>query len=293
MKDRFDKIRRILLVILVLNLLVAIAKIVYGSFTDTLSIQADGYHSLSDGISNIVGLIGIKIASRPPDRDHPYGHKKYESLASIGIAMMLVFISFELLHRSYERFVTGDIPTVTTMSFIIMVAAMLISIIISIYEKREGEKLGSDILIADSMHTKSDVYSTLAVIMGLVAIRAGYPIVDPLIALIIAIVIFHAAISIVRQSSQPLCDASRMDNRSIACLVGLVDGVVDCHNIRTRGTSGDVHIDLHVTVSPDMRTDEAHRVADNVEKILIDSFEDVTDVVVHIEPASGRKKEQG
>lgn len=143
------------------------------------------------------------------------------------------------------------------------------------------------------MHTKSDVYSTLAVIMGLVAIRAGYPIVDPLIALIIAIVIFHAAISIVRQSSQPLCDASRMDNRSIACLVGLVDGVVDCHNIRTRGTSGDVHIDLHVTVSPDMRTDEAHRVADNVEKILIDSFEDVTDVVVHIEPASGRKKEQG
>lgn len=141
MKDRFDKIRRILLVILVLNLLVAIAKIVYGSFTDTLSIQADGYHSLSDGISNIVGLIGIKIASRPPDRDHPYGHKKYESLASIGIAMMLVFISFELLHRSYERFVTGDIPTVTTMSFIIMVAAMLISIIISIYEKGKVRNL--------------------------------------------------------------------------------------------------------------------------------------------------------
>jgi len=280
----FGKVRNILIAILFINFLVAMSKIFYGYYTDTLSIQADGYHSLSDGIANIVGIIGIQIASKPPDKDHPYGHKKYENLASIVVAMMLVFISLTIIHGAYERFVTGAIPTITSISFLVMLIAMTISIIISVYELKKGKELNSEFLLADSVHTRSDVYSSVAVILGLAVIYAGYPLIDPIIAIIIAILIINAAYNIIRQNSESLCDASKLDNRSIKCLAELVDGVEDCHKVRTRGFSNDVHVDLHVTVSPALRTDEAHAIANEVENILETSFQEVTDVVVHVEP---------
>ncbi len=285
MMRRFKKIQQVLLYVLFLNLAVAFAKIAYGTFSNTLSMTADGYHSLFDGISNIVGLAGIYIASRPPDKDHPYGHQKYETLASVFIAVLLIYVAFEIFQTSLGRFFSRDVPDVTSVSFLVMLGTMGINYLVTRYEHREGVSLQSQVLIADSMHTKSDIYVSLSVIVGLVAVKLGYPLLDPLIALVISFLILRAGFRIIKQSSATLLDMSQLDEDEICDVVMGVEGVLGCHKIRTRGAMGDIRIDMHLLVRPEMPIEEAHLISHSVSKLLKAEYDGVSDVVVHIEPA--------
>lgn len=285
MIHRFKKVQHVLVLVLFLNLAVAFAKIIYGTLTSTLSMTADGYHSLFDGISNIVGLVGIFIASRPPDREHPYGHQKYETVASIFIAVLLLFVSFEIFQNALHRFFLQSTPGVTPLSFIIMLGTMGVNYLVTRYEHGKGVALRSQVLIADSMHTKSDIYVSFSVIVSLLAIKLGFPLLDPLIALFISIIIFRAGFRIMKENSRVLLDMSRLEEDEICRLVMGVDGVLDCHKIRTRGGMGDIRIDLHVLVQPDMPLEDAHIISHRVSKMLKAEYTDVSDVVVHLEPA--------
>ena len=286
MMHRFKKVQQVLVLVLFLNLAVAFAKIIYGTLTGTLSMTADGYHSLFDGVSNIVGLVGIFIASRPPDRDHPYGHQKYETFASIFIAVLLLFVGFEIFQNALDRFLVRSTPEVTALSFIIMLGTMGVNYLVTRYEQGKGVALRSQVLIADSMHTKSDIYVSFSVIVSLVAIRSGFPLLDPVIALLISFLIFRAGFRIMKESSKVLLDMSRLEEEEICNLVMGVEGVMGCHKIRTRGGMGDTRIDMHVLVQPDMPLEDAHIIAHRVSKMLKAEYKDVSDVVVHLEPAS-------
>ncbi len=286
MDARYKKVRKILIQVLFLNLAVSFAKIIYGSLTNTLSMQSDGYHSLFDGVSNIVGLIGIQAASKPPDAEHPYGHRKFETMASVFIAVLLMFAGFNIVNSALHRFGTGIMPEVTTFSFLVMVGTMTINYMVTTYEHNNGVKLQSEVLIADSMHTRSDIYVSLSVILGLIAIKAGLPVLDPIIAIIISGIIIYTGIRIIMKSSSVLCDTSQLNAEEIHSVVCAVDGVIDCHNIRTRGTAGHIYIDLHVEVHPTMPTLRSHDIADTVEYELKQHFESVQDVIIHIEPTS-------
>jgi cation diffusion facilitator family transporter len=285
MIHRFKKVQQVLVLVLFLNLAVAFAKIIYGTLTGTLSMTADGYHSLFDGVSNIVGLVGIFIASRPPDREHPYGHQKYETVASIFIAVLLLFVGFEIFRNALDRFLVRSTPEVTALSFIIMLGTMGVNYLVTRYEHGKGVALRSSVLIADSMHTKSDIYVSFSVIVSLVAIRSGFPLLDPLIALLISFLIFRAGFRIMKESSKVLLDMSRLEEEEICNLVMGVEGVLGCHKIRTRGGMGDIRIDMHVLVRPDMSLEDAHLIAHRVSKMLKVEYKDVSDVVVHLEPA--------
>ncbi|TFH06144.1 MAG: cation transporter [Methanosarcina sp.] len=286
MIHRFKKVQQVLVLVLFLNLAVAFAKIIYGTLTGTLSMTADGYHSLFDGVSNIVGLVGIFIASRPPDREHPYGHQKYETVASIFIAVLLLFVGFEIFQNALDRFLVRGTPEVTPLSFIIMLGTMGVNYLVTRYEHGKGVALRSSVLIADSMHTKSDIYVSFSVIVSLVAIRSGFPLLDPVIALLISFLIFRAGFRIMKESSKVLLDMSRLEEEEICNLVMGIEGVLGCHKIRTRGGMGDIWIDMHVLVRPDMPLEDAHLIAHRVSKMLKVEYKDVSDVVVHLEPAS-------
>ncbi len=285
MDTRYQRIRNIMILILFLNLAVSFAKISYGMLTNTLSMQSDGYHSMFDGVSNIVGLIGIRAASKPPDAEHPYGHRKFETMASVFIAVLLMFAGFNIVSSALHRFGSGTIPEVTTFSFLVMIGTMTINYMVTTYEHRNGVKLQSEVLIADSMHTKSDIYVSLSVIMGLIAIKAGFPVLDPIIATVISGIIVYTGINIIMKSSSVLCDTSQLNAEEIHNVVCAVEGVVGCNNIRSRGTAGHIYIDLHVEVHPTMPTIRSHDIADTVEYELKQHFEGVQDVVIHIEPA--------
>lgn len=286
MLQKSKKVQRILIYVLFLNLAVAFAKIIYGNLTSTLSMIADGYHSLFDGVSNIIGLAGSFIASRPPDSDHPYGHQKYETVASIFIALLLIFVGVEIFRDALNRFLVQSTPEVTDVSYMVMLGTMCINYLVTRYEHKQGVSLRSQVLIADSMHTRSDIYVSLSVIVSLTAINLGFPMMDPLVALMIAFLIFKAGYGIIKESSRSLLDMSRIEEKEICDLVMGIEGVKGCHKIRTRGSMGDIKVDMHLLVRSDMPLEDAHIITHMVSKKLKGEYKDISDVVIHLEPSS-------
>ncbi|MBF0494311.1 MAG: cation transporter [Candidatus Omnitrophica bacterium] len=281
----YGEVRRVLLIVLALNWGVAFAKIFYGYAIKCSSMSADGFHSLADGTANVIGLIGIHFASQPKDLDHPYGHKKYETFFSLTIGTMLFLVAFNLLKDGISRLHTPVNPNIDIASFVVMLITLAINVLVMRYEYRRGLAIKSDILVSDSVHTKSDIYVSLSVIAALAAIKLGFPIVDPIATILIALFIAYSAYEIMKQSSNVLCDTIAIDDtKKIENIVMAVRGVKSCHKIRSRGRGDDIHLDLHVQVAPDMHVDKAHEISFSIEKSIKKNMPEVSDVLVHIEP---------
>ena len=283
-KDYSVGVRRVLVFTLILNSVVALAKILYGYYTDSIAMTSDGFHSFFDGISNVVGLVGVWIASHPPDERHPYGHKKFETLFTIIIGVMIFSTCFQILRKVYVSFTDEHRTIVTTTSFIIMLITMGVNVFVMLYESRKGKQLGSSFLVADAMHTKSDIFASVAVIVSLFLTRAGYPYADTIVGIIITFFIARIGYKILKEASDVLVDSICLDSSSIECVVNNVDGVKGCHEIRTRGPVNAVYVDLHVLVDKDLSAESAHRIAERVEKGLKKEFPSIIDIIVHIEP---------
>jgi len=276
--------RRILWVILGLNWAVAAAKLIYGWMTGSVSMQADGIHSSFDGMSNVIGLIGLWVAAHPPDVGHPYGHKKYETFAAAAIGLLLFGTCLYILRNSYLHWREGVVPEVTAVSFVIMLGTMAVNWGVMTWEQRRGEVLQSEILVADSLHTASDILSSFSVLIGLAAVAAGYPILDPIAGVVIAGFIGHTGVLVLKEATQSLADQARIDVEAIRRVALMVEGVRCCDNIRTRGMARHVFMDLCIHVDPAMAIAPAHTVAHHVEDRLKEAFPGVAEVVVHVEP---------
>jgi cation diffusion facilitator family transporter len=278
------EIKKVLWFILALNLLVAAAKLVYGHWTGTLSMWADGLHSMFDGASNVIGLIGMWAAAHPPDEAHPYGHRKFESFAAFAISVFLFLACVKILESSYHRLADPILPRVTMLSFGIMLATLGVNLFVTRYEQRRSTELKSEILHADSMHTLSDVYSSFSVLLGLVAVRLGFPVLDPVMAIVIAGFIGRTGFQILFESSRVLSDASSVDPRRVREIVMKIPGVRSCHSIRTRGLESHVFVDCHIQVQSDMTTERAHDMVHTIEDRIKKEMSEVADVVIHVEP---------
>lgn len=290
--EREKEIRNILLIVLFFNFLVALAKLICGYFIRSISMVADGFHSFSDGASNIIGLIGIKIASKPADKDHLYGHKKYETFSALGIGGLLFLVSFNIFKTSWQRLFKVSLPLVNPLGFIVILITMGINLFLGNYEFKKGKKLNSDILVSDSFHTKADFFVSLTVIVALACVRLGYTYIDPLVSILISLFIAFSAFKIVRSSSEVLCDTAVIDAKEIERLVKRIDKVIDCHKIRTRGRHDDIHMDLHVLVRGDMHMEEAHQISYKIEEEIKKRFPQVTDIVVHMESVDKKIKKE-
>lgn len=287
-----SEVKKTLGLILLLNWFVAAAKLVVGYTIKSTSMVADGYHSFADGASNIVGLFGMRIASQPVDADHPYGHKKYETFTSLVIALLLFVLCFHIVHDSLERLLTKRIPEVNFFSFAVLLVTLAINVLVMRYEHRKGKRIGSDVLVSDSLHTRADILTTLSVLAAFIGVKLGFPILDSLAALLIVVFIGKAAVGILRESSGTLCDSAALDSRAVEDVVLRMEGVRKCHRIRTRGRRDDIHVDLHVLVDDKMPLVKAHDMSSRIEAAIKDNLEGVTDVVVHMEPLSSEEKYQ-
>jgi len=283
---KYKQIIKVLAFALSLNLVVAFAKLVYGHLTGSISMKADGFHSLMDGASTTVGMLGIWMASRPPDESHPYGHRKHEQFASLFIAGLLLITGFEVAKDAIQTIYEPSVPRVTSLSFAIMLGTMAVNLVVTTLESRKGREYNSPILIADSLHTRSDIFISIGVIFSLVAVKAGYPVIDVVAGIVIALIIAKAGLDVLREVSFTLLDASVLDTDMLCKIALEIEGVEDCHNIRTRGTADNVYVDLHVLVREDMHIDEAHCIAHAVENHIKEKVEGVKDVMVHLEPVN-------
>jgi len=282
--DYTTQVRRVLIWTLILNSGVALAKVIYGYITNSIAMTSDGFHSFFDGISNVIGLIGIWIASHPPDEKHPYGHKKYETLFTIIIAVMIFATCFQILKKVYLSLFEDHKTTVTSISFAVMFMTMGANIFVMLYESRKGRQLGSEFLVADAMHTKSDIFVSSAVIISLVFTRVGYYHADSIVGIVITFFIARIGYKILREASEILVDTICLDTSAIELVVNSIEGVKGCHDIRTRGSMNCIYLDLHAFVDGNLSTENAHRIADSIEEGIKKEFPMVVDVIVHIEP---------
>jgi cation diffusion facilitator family transporter len=283
-KDYTSQVRTVLVITLILNSTVALTKVVFGYLTNSLAMTSDGFHSFFDGVSNVIGLIGIWIASHPPDEQHPYGHKKFETMFTIIIGVMIFMTCFQIMKKVYQSFFEEHTTVVTWTSFIVMAITMTVNIFVMIYESRMGKKLCSEFLIADAMHTKSDVFASIAVIVSLYLTKLGYNHADIVVGIIITFLIARIGYNILKNASKILVDTICIDKNAIRSVARRVDGVKGCHYIRTRGSVNNIYLDLHINVDDNLPIEKAHVIADNVENEIKREFPAVVDIMVHLEP---------
>jgi cation diffusion facilitator family transporter len=282
--DRYAAVIRVLYRVLVLNLAVAIAKIALGYTTGAVSILSDGFHSLTDSASNVVALIGVGVARRPPDDNHPYGHRKYETMASVGILIFLLLVLVQVVSAAWDRLINGGEPRVFPEGIAIMTATLLINVGVVWYESREGRRLNSEVLRADAKHTRSDVLTSGAVLAALIGVWFGYPLLDPLAALLVAGFILHACWQIAHDAAAILADETVFASDEVQRIVLSTPGVLGCEKIRTRGSADYVFMDLHVWLDGSTPLQDAHSLSHVVKDTLMDTYPQLVDVVIHIEP---------
>jgi cation diffusion facilitator family transporter len=263
---------------------VAGAKLVFGYATGAVSIISDGFHSLTDSASNVMGLIAAQAARKPPDEDHPYGHRKYETLAAAGIFVFLLLVVIEVARSALGRFAGGPSLTVTSASFVVMIVTLAVNLVVVRYESGEAHRLGSELLLADAMHTRSDVLTSCAVLFSLAAVKLGFPSMDAIGGLFIAAFIARTGWLIARDTSRVLSDRVVLSEEDIRRVVMEVPEVVGCHQIRSRGSSDHIFVDLHVWFHGSTTLYEAHRLSHVVKDRILSKYPHIADAIIHIEP---------
>ena len=281
----FKEIKKVLLKTLLLNWLVAFAKIFIGFSTGTLSILADGLHSLFDGVTNLIGILGIKLAEKPADKDHPYGHQKYEAIASMVILFFLIITAYEISKNIIDRLLHPSAVDVDWFALGVLASCLIVDYFVARYEYRKGKELKSVILKADSSHTKSHYITTGAVIFGALLMKLGVPpIIDPIVAVFVVIFVFKLGYEIFKETTAVLSDKAFVDEKIIKEIIEETCGIGSCHDVRTRGDEGHIFMDLHVILDGNIPLSEAHKICDKLEERIKAEIPEIKDITVHPEP---------
>jgi len=286
LKQRTRLIQRTLLVALAGNVTSVVIKIVFGFLANSIAMMADAVHSVFDSASSLVGMYGTKVSVRPPDLGHPYGHGKFEQMAVLGITVMMFVACFNILHEAIDRAMSKVLPDVTIYSFAAMGISMLISLSVSIYERRIGKATSSMILEADSSHTLTDFFASLVVIVGFIGTGRGFGYADPLAASLVCLFIAYVGYSLFREATSVLIDRGiTLDTLlKIKETVNELDEDIECHAVRGKTVGDKIFIDMHVTCKGDLAVEEAHKMTEMIEKKLKDTVKGIQEVIIHIEP---------
>jgi cation diffusion facilitator family transporter len=285
LRDNRPAVRRVLIITLVLNLFVMVLKAIVGYWTGSLSLMADALHSVTDSANNVLGLVTSHLSSPQPDRDHPYGHQKYEAIGALGIAAFLGIACFTIFQGAVERvFKSGAPVNIAPSELWILLIVLGVNIFVAFYERHMGKKVGSPILIADAQHTMSDIWVTITVLVGLIGIWIwGLQWLDVALAFPVAVLVFWSGWTVLKSNLPWLVDEMAIAPEVIQSIVMEVPGVINCHSIASRGVVGrQVFIEMHLIVAAqDVET--AHHITEAVEERLEAKYNPVR-VNIHVEP---------
>jgi cation diffusion facilitator family transporter len=288
--DRFEtrarEIQRVLVVTLVLNVIVAVSKLIIGTLTHTLSVRADGFHSLTDGSSNVLGIWSIWWAQQPPDSKHPYGHEKAEVVAGSVVGASLLLVAWDVVSGAIDRIGGTSVPpSPNATTWFVLLVTLAINLFVTTYEARQAKRLNSSFLESDASHTLSDVLVTLGVVVTIVFIQLGQAWVDWLGAFAIGGFILVTGLRVLSRNLDYLMDSAQLAEAEVRAVACRVPGVAGAHKIRTRGVPGKIRVDLHIQIAPHLNVVHAHEVTHWVIDALKRDVRGVSDVVVHTEPA--------
>lgn len=290
-QNRDGQVQRVLVITLILNFAVSGGKILVGALTGALSITADGFHSLMDGASNLIGLIATKIAAKPADEGHPYGHRRFETIAALAVGVLLLITAWEIVGGAIERLQDPQPTEVTPLTFIVLIVTLGVNIFVSRYERGEGERLQSELLTADAANTSADVFVTLSVLVSMVLVSLGWTWVDPIAALIIVVLIVRAAWGVLSQTGGVLVDTAPYSSDELSEVAFQVPSVEAVIRARSRGTKDAAHIDIDVRVPAEMTAAQTSAIAEAIRQKFSATLAGVSEVEVHFEPRLAGEKD--
>lgn len=265
-----------------LNLAIVVLKLFVGLRAGSLAVLGDTAHAGIDALNNVVALVLIHIATRPPDDDHPYGHGKFETVGAFFLSGFLFLTAYELVSAAWTRLGTPQEVLADELTLGVLGFTLLFNIGVTLYEQRQAKRLQSEVLAADAAHTRVDVFVTGSVIAGLVATRYGYPFADPLVTFLVAGVVAWAGFSLFRSTLPVLTDSILYDPAEVKRLVMEVPGVTNVHDIRSRGRPNEGFVQMHLVVNT-QDVIEAHAITEAVEQKLSAAL-GVKETLIHVEP---------
>ena len=283
--DTRAEVKRVLLVALAVNVLMSLLKLAIGLLSGSLAVLADAMHSATDGLSSLLGLLTNGLSDPQPDRDHPYGHDKYEAVGALAIAGFILFTAFEILRTAVERIAQGLQPlTLDGQQLVLLLIVLGFNLLLAGYERSEGRRLNSQLLLADARHTTSDIWTTVMVLLGLlgvVVLRQTW--FDVAVAMPLCLLLVRACWQVIKANLPWLVDQIAIAPEAIHEVAMAVPGVLNVHDIASRGVLGQrVFIELHMVVdAEDLPT--AHRITELVEEHLAARFGEVR-CTIHLEP---------
>jgi cation diffusion facilitator family transporter len=283
---RYEEIRKVTLIGSVIDLLLGVAKIVVGILTGSHALMADGIHSLSDLATDFLVLFAAKHAHREADDEHPYGHGRIETVATVALGVALVIVAVGISIDGFERMYNDVVIRHGLWALLTALLSVVSKEWIYQYTVRVGRRLRSNMVIANAWHSRTDAISSVIVVVGVGGAMAGFPYLDSVAAIAVALMIAKIGWDLLWKSLQELIDTALEPAmvEEIRQAILAVDGVRACHMLRTRYSGSDSLVDVHILVDPSLSVSEGHQIGERVRTLLIEQVEHVADVTIHIDP---------
>jgi len=285
--SRYQDIRRVTVVGAVVDLLLGTAKVIVGLSAGSQALVADGVHSFSDLATDFLVLFAAKHAHREADVEHPYGHGRIETVATVVLGVSLVLVAIGISFDAIRRLMAPELLMHPgALALVVALISVAAKEIIYQYTARAARRLRSKMLLANAWHSRSDAISSVVVVIGVIGTMAGFPYLDALAAIAVALMVAKIGWDLLWKSLQELIDTA-LGPEEVAAIrntIMSVSGVRACHMLRTRHSGSDVLADVHILVDPALSVSEGHQIGEAVRRRLMETNEDVTDVTVHIDP---------
>lgn len=295
-QQRYREVRKVTLIGSAIDFILGVVKIIAGWFANSQALIADGVHSFSDLLTDFLVLYAAKHSHKAADEEHPYGHGRIETLATVGLGIVLITIACGIAYDSVRRINKPEILLEPGgLALMIAVLSIISKEWIYRYTVAAARRLRSDMLLANAWHSRSDAISSLVVVIGIAGAMHGYPYLDAIAAIVVAVMIAKIGANMVRSSSQELIDRA-LDKDELHAIrehIFNVKGVRSLHMLRSRKSAGDAFIDVHIQVDPRLSVSEGHQIGEAVRRRLLDSVDIVSDVTVHIDPENDESDSPG
>ncbi|MDU2995171.1 MAG: cation diffusion facilitator family transporter [Clostridium sp.] len=267
------------------NFILAFIKILIGFIARSTAMLADGMHSLSDVITTIGVIIGLKLSHKEADKSHPYGHEKIESITSLFLAIVLFLVAISIGYSGIIKIINHSYVTPGFSAIIAAIISIIVKELMYWYTIKYANQINSPSLKADAWHHRSDALSSAGALIGIAGARMGYTFLDPLVAIIIALVIIKVAFDISKQSISQLIDeaASEEDIQVIIDRINSIDGIYEIKNLKTRKHSNRLYVDVDISVDATLTVEEGHKIALYVHN-LIEEDSRIKHCMVHVNP---------